>query len=100
MYASGWQYKLSHVEWESIDNPEEAVYKARSVVVAREESTGIITIARDASQMAELLSLYRKGIRRAAFTRGNSVYHGYRFRLGFTNEPWPTFDAGNVGVIS
>lgn len=85
----GWQVKRSNDEWEEVTNFEERLYKLRREVMAREETSGKIIIAASAKHMAETLKVDPKAIRTASFTRGNKLYHGYRFRLGVTTEPWP-----------
>lgn len=85
----GWQVKRSDDEWHEITNVEETVYKLRREVMGKEEATGNIIIASSALQMGKTLKLDDKAIRVAAFTRGNKLYHGYRFRLGVSTEPWP-----------
>lgn len=86
---SGWQLKLPHWEWEEIPDFEEAIYKLRREIMAKEEATGKFYIGSDSQQLATMLKLDPKGIRKAAMTRGHRVYKGYRFRLGISWEPWP-----------
>lgn len=50
---------------------------------------GLVLIAENAFEMSKILQIDSKALREAAFTRGNRLYHGYRFRLGISSEPWP-----------
>lgn len=90
LYSTGWQIKLSIHEWEEIDNFEEAIYKKTREIQAKNEETGGIILADSASKLAEILNLDPRIIRKAAFTHGNMIYQGYRFRLGMSTDPWPT----------
>lgn len=90
LYESGWQFKLADQEWEDVVNVDEVLYKLRKDVMAREESTGKTIICANAERMSKLLGLDPKAIRQAAFTRGNKLYRGYRFRLGVSTDPWPS----------
>lgn len=92
---SGWQLKYSHHEWESIEDVEEAIYKLQRNIMAKHEQTGKCILADTARQLGAALGLNPLLIRQAALTRGNQVYEGYRFRLGTTNESWPTTVAAN-----
>lgn len=87
----GWQLKFENQEWEEINDFEEELYKRRKEVMARHELTGKVIIAESSRQMCEAIQeTDRKAVRLAAFTRGNKVWRGYRFRLGVSDEPWPT----------
>lgn len=89
LLESGWQLKLPDWEWEDIPNFEEAIYKLKKDIMAKHVQTGTIYLASNSAQLAQDLKLDPKAIRKAAFTRGNAIYRGYRFRLGISNEPWP-----------
>jgi len=89
LLKSGWQIKFSEDPWIDSSDFDEQIYKAQKEVMARHEESGDITITRDAAEMAKLLGLDRKSVRKAAYTRGNQIYSGYRFRLGASTEPWP-----------
>lgn len=86
---SGWQVKFDNADWEKIDDVEETIYKLNKTMMAREEMSGKVIIAESARKMAEVLNLDPKSIRIAAYSRGNALYHGYRFRLGVSVDPWP-----------
>lgn len=90
LYPNGWQLKLSNQQWQEYENFEAEIYSRTKDITAKEESTGKIIIAESARKMAEILKLDSKALRLAALTRGNKIYHGYRFRLGVDTEPWPT----------
>jgi len=90
LLPDGWQVKFENQEWEEITDFEEELYKRTKNIMAKCEKTGKVIIAESARQMAKVLSKDPKAIRRAAHTRGNQVYHGYRFRLGLSKDPWPT----------
>lgn len=79
----GWQFKLSSDEWVEIENPEEAVYRSLVPVMAKDE-TGNIIYASSAREMENILKLDSQYVRKAALTRGEQLYHGYRFKLGTT----------------
>lgn len=87
---SGWQFKPSTDEWINVDNPEQVIYEANSEIVAREEVTGKIIIASSAQQLGYIFNCCPKEIRKRALKRGATVWRGYRFRLGISNNPWPT----------
>lgn len=89
LYPNGWQIKRSDQDWKIYPNLEEALYKARKEVMAKRESDGLVLIAENAFEMSKILQIDSKALREAAFTRGNKLYHGYRFRLGISSEPWP-----------
>lgn len=89
LLSNGWQVKYSKEDWDVYDNVEEEIYRRTSDIAAKNETTGEVIIAESARQMGFLLNLDSKEIRKAAFTRGNKIYHGYRFRLGVSNDPWP-----------
>lgn len=89
LLESGWQFKLKKDNWLDSRDFDEQIYKYQREIMCREESTGNIIIAREASELAKMLNIDRKCIRKAAFTRGNQIYKGYRFRLGVTSDPWP-----------
>lgn len=87
----GWQLKFENQEWEEIKDFEEELYKRRKEVMARNELTGDVILAESSRQMCEAIQEKDyKAIRTAALTRGNKVWRGYRFRLGISDEPWPT----------
>ena len=89
LFESGWHVKLENQDWEVIEDFEEKIYKMQKDIMCREETTGIIIIADSADKLSKILKLDSKAIRKASFTRGNKLYHGYRFRLGVSNDPWP-----------
>lgn len=87
----GWQLKFENQEWEVINDFEEELYKRRKEVMARNELTGDVILAESSRQMCEAIQEKDyKAIRTAALTRGNKIWRGYRFRLGISDEPWPT----------
>lgn len=87
----GWQLKFENQEWEEIKDLEEELYKRTKEVMARNELTGEVILAESSRQMCEAIQEKDyKAIRTAALTRGNKVWRGYRFRLGISDEPWPT----------
>lgn len=92
LFEDGWQIKYSEDDWEEVRDFEEVIYKLQKDMTARNELTGNIIIADSATKMAQVLKCDPKAIRRAAFTRGNMLYKGYRFRLGVSMEPWPDTD--------
>lgn len=92
VFEDGWQIKYAEDDWEEVEDFEEKIYKLQKDITARDEITGNIIIADSALKMAEVLKCDPKAIRRAAFTRGNMLYKGYRFRLGVNTEPWPETD--------
>lgn len=103
LLPDGWQLKFENQEWEEIEDFEEEIYKRKKEIMARHEMTGKVIVAESARQMCDAIQEKDyKAIRVAALTRGNKVWHGYRFRLGITDEPWPTTDeTGNfVGANS
>lgn len=87
--SSGWEFSNIDEEWSSFENLEETLYLMQPEIMARNEETGEVFIADSARKMSEILYLDAKEIRRAAATRGNEVYKGYRFRRGVSKEPWP-----------
>lgn len=87
--AAGWLVKVGDEDWMEIDDPVETIYRAQREVMCRKEGTGDIIIANSSFELSAILSLDPKALREAAFTRGKKVYHGYRFRLGVSSEPWP-----------
>lgn len=89
LYSDGWQIKYSKEEWINFDDIEKELYLRTIEVMAKHESTGKVLMADSCRKMAEVLKLDPKSIRKAAITRGNILYHGYRFRLGHTSESWP-----------
>jgi hypothetical protein len=89
LFCDGWQVKQSQDKWVEFDDIEKELYIRNINVMAKHEETNKIVIARSALHMSVELGLDSKAIRNAALTRGNKIYHGYRFRLGFSNEPWP-----------
>lgn len=91
LLPDGWQLKFENQEWEEINDFEEELYKRRKEIMARHELTGKVIIAESSRQMCEAIQEKDyKAIRTAALTRGNKVWRGYRFRLGVSDEPWPT----------
>lgn len=89
LFLPGWQFKRVGETWNEIKNVEETLYKLHREVMAKNVDTGDIIIASSSGQMGVLLSLVGDNIRKAALSRGNKVYRGYRFRLGISTEPWP-----------
>jgi len=90
LLKSGWQIKYKDDPWFDTRDFDEQVYKSQQEIMAYNEETKDIIISRDATSLGQLLKLDRKSIRKAAYTRGNQIYKGYRFRLGVTSDPWPT----------
>lgn len=86
---SGWQVKFPCNDWKEINNLDEILYKYQKDVMARNEETGEIIIAESIKAMSILINAKAQYIREAAYTRGNEIYKGHRFRLGVSNEPWP-----------
>lgn len=89
LLETGWQIKLSRDNWKEVNDFEEEIYKLQRTIVAKKEKDGGVVIADNAAMLASILGMDPKTIRKIAFTRGNKVYKGYRFRLGVSNEPWP-----------
>lgn len=89
LYPDGWQVKFKGEVWEEISDFEEVLYKMTRDITGRCEQTGNLILASNAAEMAKILGKDPKAIRAAAMTRGRKVYHGYRFRLGIDDEPWP-----------
>ncbi len=90
LLSTGWQLKYEEDEWEEYDNLDEIIYKLQSDVLARNEDSGEIISASSSPHMASLLGLNASTVRESALTRGNRIYSGYRFRLGVSDEPWPS----------
>lgn len=90
LLSSGWQLKRRDDVWEEVRDFEEVIYKLKREVMCKNEKTGEIILSDNAKQLAGILGLDPKAIRRVAYTRGNELYHGHRFRLGISNDPWPT----------
>lgn len=90
LLPNGWQIKFVDQEWEEFEDFEKEIYSRTKDIMARDEITGKIIIADSARSMAQDLLLEPKAMRKAALTRGNKIYHGYRFRLGISSDPWPT----------
>ncbi len=89
LQPSGWQLKYEDDDWEHIEDPVNTTYELNKKVMARNETTGQLVFASSAREMGRTLNLDSKALRKHALTRGKSLYHGYRFRLGHTGEPWP-----------
>lgn len=89
LQPSGWQLKYEDDDWEHIEDPVNTTYELNKKVMARNETTGQLVFANSAREMSRVLNLDSKALRKHALTRGKSLYHGYRFRLGHTGEPWP-----------
>lgn len=85
----GWRVKQCNQDWEVIDDIDKTFYEAQYDVMAKNIKTGQIVLASNCAEMADILGLTKRSIRRHALNRGNSIHNGYRFRLGHTNEPWP-----------
>ena len=97
--AQHWMVKNTEAPWQEIDNLEDYLYRQRRDIMALEVHSRAIIVCENAQQMSEVLKLDPKAIREAALTRGEKVYHGYRFRLGWDlKEPWPTdsFESGKL----
>ena len=88
LLESGWQIKTSNAKWVEVEEPEKVCYELRKGLMAREEATGKIIVADSATQMGYLLKLDRHNLMKAAKTRGNRVYNGYRFILGTVVDEW------------
>lgn len=90
LLATGWQIKKEADIWEEIPDFEAAIYKLQLEVTARCEATGKLYLASSCAQMASNLGLHAQTLRKAAMTRGNKVYGGYRFMLGINlDTEWP-----------
>ena len=91
VFKDGLQFKFKSDPrtWGPSDTFEEDLYKKQTDIMAKNEITGEIILADSCALMSEVLNLDQKQIRRAAHSRGNKLYKGYRFRLGHTNESWP-----------
>lgn len=87
---TGWQLKQADAEWCDVDNLEEILYKSQPGAMARCEETGKVFLANNTKELARKLRLPSQRLRTSAYTRGNEVYRGYRFRLGISSEEWPT----------
>lgn len=85
---NGWQFKRENDDWMDIENPEETIYSCQTLVSGRNEETGEIVVANNATEMGLLLNLNPRIIRKNALARGKDIYRGYRFRLGVSNDPW------------
>ena len=91
IFKGGLQFKYKSDPRE-LDNSvlvEEDLYKKQTEVMGRNEETGEIILASTCKVMAEVLNISFISVKRAAHSRGNKIYQGYRFRLGHTNDPWP-----------
>ena len=86
---SGWQIKFPYEDWKEIDNLDEILYKCQKDIMAKNEETGEVIIAESIKAMSILINAKIQYVREAAYSRGNKIYKGYRFRLGVSNEPWP-----------
>lgn len=98
IFKSGWQFKKSEQEWNKIENVEETLYKLERTISAKNEITGQIVIAESAEKMSSIIGLNPTNIRKAAFTRGNKVYSGWRMRLGVSSDPWASSEIKYEGV--
>lgn len=97
--ARHWMVKTTEAPWQEIDNLEDYLYRQRRDIMALEVHSRAIIVCENAQQMSEVLKLDPKAIREAALTRGEKVYRGYRFRLGWDfKEPWPndSFESGKL----
>lgn len=90
LLSDGWQVKYKDQAWIEVADFEQEIYKNTKEIVARDEKTGVCIIAASARQLAGILNKDHKALRVAAMTRGRKVYHGYRVRLGVSDDPWPT----------
>lgn len=91
--SSGWQYKLSDAEWETIHDVEEFMLSLQTDIAARCEETGNISIFSSAKHAAQAHGIpCAKRLKKSALTQGNEVYRGYRWRMGVSNKPWPVTD--------
>jgi hypothetical protein len=88
LLQSGWQFKLKKDQWLDSRDFDEQLYRSQKEIMGRNEITGDVVIARNAATLSKILNLDRKEVRKAALTRGNRIYDGYRFRLGVTLDPW------------
>lgn len=93
IYEGGWQLKLSTDTWNTTDDYDAEVYKSQNNIMAIELSTGKVTLAESISAMSRVLGLDYREVEEAAYSRGNKICHGYRIRLGISNEAWPTTQA-------
>ncbi len=94
LFPNGWQFKYTSDQWHVFEDIEKELYKRTKEIMARDEETGHIYMSQSAQSLqTHLYSLGRKldvkAIRKAALTRGNKIYSGFRFRLGHTDEKWP-----------
>lgn len=90
LFIDGWQAKLSHWEWEHIDNLENALYKLRKDIMAYNSVTKELILANDATHLSKIIGGTYESIRNAALSRGKELYRGYQIRLGVSNDPWPS----------
>jgi hypothetical protein len=77
------------------DDIEEEIYKRTKEIMGRDIKADHVYISPSAQALQTYLKSIGKNfdvkaIRRAALTRGNQVYNGFQFRLGHTDEKWPT----------
>lgn len=89
LVESGWQFKYAENEWDDVGDCEKALYNLQSQFTALEVATSRLYIADSAINLGIVLKLDTKKIRKAAATRGNMIYKGYRIRRGVSNAPWP-----------
>lgn len=90
IFPSGWQCKKSDWEWEEVENPLEAVYRSNRTISARCEDTGTFITGTSARDLGRLLNMDSKPLLSKALTKGKEIYKGYRFRLGTSDDAWPT----------
>lgn len=86
--ADGWQVKREQDAWELIEDFEEKIYLLQKGVMALTPE-GKILIGDSCKQLGSLLGLNGQTILKAAKSRGNVTYKGYRFRLGISSDDWP-----------
>ena len=95
LFSNGWQFKYSNDQWKVFDDIEEEIYKRTKEIMGRDIKADHVYISPSAQALQTYLKSIGKNfdvkvIRKAALTRGNQVYNGFQFRLGHTDEKWPT----------
>lgn len=91
LFIDGWQAKLNHWSWETIDDVEGALYRLQKEIMAYDPLTKETIIAANATQLSKTIGGDYSSIRTAALSKGQIPYRGYQIRLGVSNDPWPTF---------
>ena len=93
IYEDGWQLKLSRDEWNTSEDFDKETYKNQKNIMALEVATNKVILAESIWTLSKILNIEYNEVKQAAYTRGNKVCHGYRIRLGITNDPWPTTES-------